>query len=539
MDNSLGTNECAVQRWQLVNDPHPIAEESSPLRGRRTISLSSVAMLWHIVAFSLLVLTSASQTTSAQSVRTLTPPARVQGARFNPAAINSAQIVVLTNGSVMKGRVLDQGPEKLTLQTPQGSRLVLSRDRIEAVCNSMEEAFWKKAANTRANDTAGQAALMSWCLKHELIPLAENQFDLLIQTNISAQELERLFRRLDQARNNLRRKSARIESLPESNPTAAVNEKPTRPLSSPAQSIAGQPKVTNTLRPLTPTPSATELPPKSVTGVWQPRPTNATPIKRTPNSWASRQRLNAEGEFVPYSQATEKQKPEAMRDGMVRPVGFTTNLPTENPAPRERTEPISSKQLEKLIRELPKGSVAFFRRRVEPIIIKNCSRCHQQEQLPRLIRGHDSTNSLNYSRRNIHSLLPYIESTPTPTESAVWLATTQPHGGASSALFAEGTPEADHLLVWLRMIRPDAEQANGESEATNGVAPTEWGQPIQPVEPPRDRKPIDPGLELSTIGEIPSLEKVSKGERGFVPKDPFDPEIFNRRQRAKRSQREE
>lgn len=538
MHHSDNQNECHSASW--------------PLKEARYV----VTFIWLATAVMLTAFLGAG-TALAQTVRTLTPPTRLQTPSFDPAAVNSAQIVVLQNGSVMKGRVLDQGPERLTLQTPEGSRLVLMRDRISSVCNSLQEAYWKLAADTRANDTAGQAELMRWCLKHGLIALAENQFDILVQTDISAQDLERLFRQLDETRRRQRQTTAKINAAPlssaKSKPNVESKLTPTPKSNSGFGQVRARSAGGNQLQPLQPSRSRTpdNVPTQSVVGVWQPKPTNVMPSKPAANNWAAQKMLTAEGTFAQDGQsqsgagrleATDPLVANApsIVDSMVKPVGFEDELPSATSKSRQQVERLSNRQLERFARELPKGSIAFFRRRVEPMIIKNCTGCHQQKHAPRLIRGHDRTNSLSYSRRNIHSLMSDIQSSSSPKESAIWKAMTEPHAGGEKAMFAERSQQAEHLLVWLRMLRPEKESFDGTgSDATNTNSKANWDQPIEPVKPLRDGNSITSTSELDSIGDIPSLENVSKGERGFVPKDPFDPAIFNRRQAAKQDQDEE
>ena len=89
-----------------------------------------------------------------------------QGQMLGPNFNSAIQLVVLKNGEIFRGRV-SRKSDQVIVETIQGSRIVLSSEQTEFVCNSMDEAYWGKSARTRASDTAGQKALFHWCLKNQ------------------------------------------------------------------------------------------------------------------------------------------------------------------------------------------------------------------------------------------------------------------------------------------------------------------------------------------------------------------------------------
>lgn len=118
---------------------------------------------------------------------------------LSPTITSTEQVVVLGNGEIIQGKV-KRSAEQTVVQTEQGSRLVLSNDRVDFVCNSLEDAYWGKCARTKATDLDGQKRLFYWCLKHELLEQAQNQIALLADSeDAKAKDLEFLDRQLNVA----------------------------------------------------------------------------------------------------------------------------------------------------------------------------------------------------------------------------------------------------------------------------------------------------------------------------------------------------
>ena len=108
---------------------------------------------------------------------------------------NGEQILVLKNGQMLIGRI-EQDAASLIVHVRQGSRLVIAKAKAEFVCNSKSEAFWGKSARIRASDVEQQVNLFRWCLQHELVEHAESQLNILMNSDVSATELDSLNRQL-------------------------------------------------------------------------------------------------------------------------------------------------------------------------------------------------------------------------------------------------------------------------------------------------------------------------------------------------------
>ena len=115
---------------------------------------------------------------------------------FSLAGVNSSQVVLLKNGEILRGRVVRQ-TDRIAIRTDQGSELIIKRDKVDVVSNSLEEAYWHLAAQTSATDVDGQIGLFRWCLKHELLEQARQHVFGLMHTDIPPSKLMQLNEQLD------------------------------------------------------------------------------------------------------------------------------------------------------------------------------------------------------------------------------------------------------------------------------------------------------------------------------------------------------
>ena len=131
-----------------------------------------------------------------------------QSSRQDAGMVDGEQILVLKNGEMLIGNI-EQDAANLIVHVRQGSRLVISKKKAEFVCDSKSEAFWGKAARIRASDVDQQVALFRWCLKHKLFDHAETQFNVMMNSDISAAELNSLNRQFTLLRANEARQEQR------------------------------------------------------------------------------------------------------------------------------------------------------------------------------------------------------------------------------------------------------------------------------------------------------------------------------------------
>lgn len=230
----------------------------------------------------------------------------------------------------------------------------------------------------------------------------------------------------------------------------------------------------------------------------------------------------------------------------------------------------SPNELALLVRGMPPGSVETFTRTIQPLLVNNCSTagCHGPQtesefQLLRIAPGRPPSRGL--TQRNLHSTLQWIDR-QTPAESPILTAPIRPHGSAKAAVFTDRQfGQYRQLVDWVHDLadRPTPRAApETEPERLSAVGKPPWlaMQALYAAPPGSDEKrsaeadlhafspdgiglPIPPDVEALPPGsaELAAPETDPQAaflrstiKRGatlprFVPIDPFDPEIFNRR----------
>ena len=226
--------------------------------------------------------------------------------------------------------------------------------------------------------------------------------------------------------------------------------------------------------------------------------------------------------------------------------------------------------------ELPDGVLELFTRRVQPILVNNCtvSKCHQPGgpesfQLNRaLLRGEANRRS---TMQNLSATLALVDRTH-PELSQLLTVPRQTHGGMTGPIFGPRQEQAfKHLADWVAMVvppKPVAETKPPAEAAPNALAPTTTAATAAaspaPL-PPKSRLPtsrryrpptsdakttrragrLDPtgaaipkrdnAVEPASYEDagMPTLRTPHRLKYGQIPlpwrpKDAFDPEIFNR-----------
>jgi hypothetical protein len=220
----------------------------------------------------------------------------------------------------------------------------------------------------------------------------------------------------------------------------------------------------------------------------------------------------------------------APRSQSVRPV----NRPAANAAtdmstgePPEAAPPID---------ELPDGAVERFTRRVQPILVNNCttSGCHQPGgpqnfQLDRSLLH--SMGNRRTTMQNLAAALALVDRRQ-PHLSPLLTVPRETHGGMQRPIFGTRQQSAfKHLVDWVAIVSNAhaSEKEANRLDPANQVAPyDEARMAYAAVSEQSNSETEAPSLEAED-SEIPSTP-VRYGAQLEVwqPKDPFDPEIFNR-----------
>lgn len=420
------------------------------------------------------------------------------------------QLVILKNGNVVNGFV-ERTPSGVVVQTRQGSRIIIAADQTEFVCDSLEQAYWGKQARTRATDLEGQIQLFKWCLQHDLLDLAQNQIDILQLSSIKATKLENLNRQLQvgyRQQKKSREKMAMATVDPNSEISSSVTGVETK--DSIRDAVAGQDSRVSSadffeqLDPVfTPLPSLTEGLAKSD--------------------------LPSENKVIFKS----IRSPNDAEPSEIIQVGFENPIDASTPTDISATlQPTSLAELDKTTRSMPKGSLAIFRQQIENVMIGRCSHCHDSKApvMPLMHAGRRQPISRRMSQRNLHSILGYVDR-QIPGSSPVLAAASTAHGGSENASLEIDSKQYNNLMKWLVMISDQPNQAVIPIEPPPDDALEIDIQSIKPLKP-ESTKTMDPKSAQNSefelppaIGEIPKLDSQKPS---FIPRDEFDPEIFNR-----------
>lgn len=228
---------------------------------------------------------------------------------------------------------------------------------------------------------------------------------------------------------------------------------------------------------------------------------------------------------------------------------------TSKPQP---AEPHPTEQAQKTVSDLPEGAIELFTRRVQPVLVNSCTTtgCHQSGgsqdfQLDRaILRGLSNRRS---TMNNLAEALALVDSEQ-PQLSLLLTMPRRTHGGMKRPVFGPRQDAAfRHLEEWVVLVTQNTSTSSPANRASEGVElvsakgdqPSRWESPVMRV----DRTPT--GENEQSVYQESSLPGVSAGDEAaqaaadtgtvnaspvrygarlkrWHPRDPFDPEIFNR-----------
>ena len=237
---------------------------------------------------------------------------------------------------------------------------------------------------------------------------------------------------------------------------------------------------------------------------------------------------------------------------------------------------ISIEQLDRLTREMPAGSVEQFTATIQPLILNRCaaSGCHGVESKSefRLLRPLvGKSTPRRFTQRNLHAAMTVIDR-DSPLDSPLLKIPRTPHAGGKTPIFGD-REEATYqqLVAWVKKATNSAEPStpapatihdpNDTLNQKTPLLPNSRNLPLKEdsLDPstgdtaPADHDPVEtsaaaattaaktplspavpaPSAKPTTPATRPPPKSKPTVRRGagepFVPKDPFDPEIFNRR----------
>lgn len=218
------------------------------------------------------------------------------------------------------------------------------------------------------------------------------------------------------------------------------------------------------------------------------------------------------------------------------------------PAPSgARAESSSStvgvKQLDETLAELPKGSMERFSVVIQPMLVNRCGAngCHgpaAKSNFHLLRPSAGQMMSKRFSQRNLFTVLQYLDK-DNPEESPLVTIPQEKHGSTLAPVFDKRSQhQLDDLIAWAKLLAKESPQAalptsigppqtlltqSGSAAKTGGKVPPNIA-PMNAGEKPdsgRPRAPRPPSVK--------DIKSEGGGQEPAAPRDPFDPEIFNRK----------
>lgn len=235
--------------------------------------------------------------------------------------------------------------------------------------------------------------------------------------------------------------------------------------------------------------------------------------------------------------ALVKQRLAVAQETKSPPTGPVTRMTQAEPSGHE-----DLRELDSLAKDLPPGALERFTRKVQPLLVNSCttSGCHQrggqqQFQLDRAVLY--GLSNRRTTLRNLEATLKLVNDAA-PQESELLKIPRRTHGGLDHAIFGpRQSAQVTQLMDWVALVtetsvpvEPSAAPAGTEVAAAAPVKPVGLhGKPTRIVDhnvaPAKFDAPVDSLLPQEPVKFGAQLKR-------WQPKDEFDPEIFNRSQRA-------
>lgn len=416
-----------------------------------------------------------------------------------PTATN--RFVILRNGQVLEGRVLLLGDRyQVTLES--GAEMRVTTRQVEFCADSMEQAFEMKRSELSPNSVRARLELVEWGLNHRLYEQAASELTTAMYLEPRNSKVAMLERRMRALASMSRRDTA------DRNPTTRVipemAEEPT--LSAPRENrFPVQPAGFN----------EPDSPDRSARG---PKPNTEKP----PTEKSSTERA-----------PTGARQTGAIQNNARQASGSEEKSPVETD--------LSAKEMDEFVQA------------IQPFILNRCAtnNCHGSAENSEfhLIRPPPGKTLVRgLTLKNLHATLAQIDRT-TPQASPLLTVPRSAHGNANSPVYSVTTESAvKRLTAWIERIANPPELSHPAALTDPPSLKPLDGQSIDLQSPPSpqskegspsrlrsvaDEHLLDDGdtrePRQRTSGVKNSTAAKRSSEPGFTPKDPFDPEVFNRK----------
>ncbi|HVT29474.1 MAG TPA: hypothetical protein VHE81_15770, partial [Lacipirellulaceae bacterium] len=407
-------------------------------------------------------------------------------------ATNSTRVLVLRDGGVLAGQITRVAHWYVVSR--DGGQIQVEMSRVVFACGSLEEAYELQRKQLNNQNADPHLALAAWCLR----------FNLLADAGRELSEA----RRIDPNQPRLTLLERRLETMSKSSSKTRLR----------AGKAPAEPRLAT---------------------------------------------LSARQEVRSASFEIASSEPADSRQTVVN-----AKTSTRSPKPSPTSAEIPT--------DLPDGVIERFTRKVQPVLVNDCttSGCHQRGsaqsfQLDRaILRGESNRRTTMY---NLQAALALVNRQH-PEKSPLLTIPRTPHGGMSAPIFGPRQEQAyQHLIDWVALVAPPAhprkDDATPAKDQTLGSAPPEKHMagtlpPLHPAVNAGHSFPVEhlsagkhalktrPAQvnsaslfnEATTIDDAqftlrpPHQLKYGARLESWAPRDPFDPEIFNRQLQSQKAQ---
>lgn len=223
-------------------------------------------------------------------------------------------------------------------------------------------------------------------------------------------------------------------------------------------------------------------------------------------------------------------------------VRWQSTLQLQRPVPRPKnTASNATHHVRKpAAQKLPDGAVEQFATKIQPLLMNSCgaSTCHGAHaksdfKLVRPLSRRPMTRRL--TERNLESVLELVDH-QSPGESRLLTTPQGPHADLSKGIFDSlESRQYQQLAAWVQRVAQPVPVLKPETEVQQAafVASGENTETAPDGQPPAANEVVGPhsATTLAAKREPQLLDQDPKRSRAAPggPRDPFDPEIFNRR----------
>lgn len=238
-----------------------------------------------------------------------------------------------------------------------------------------------------------------------------------------------------------------------------------------------------------------------------------------------------------------------------RRITLAERPPEEHAAPAAVVDRGPKKEeLDRLVRGLPPHAVESFTSTIQPLLVNNCttSGCHgptSPGKLRLLRLSLTGPANRRLTQRNLHAVWQTVN-TNDPAASPLLTQPIRPHGKAKGPIFSgHSAAQYRQLVAWVyaatRQRRPQPASEEDEppppplalttkkKPSKRRPAPAVTAAPplddaAAASEPDEEPLPVPPD-EAGSDAPARHSSKEAQADDDYIPVDPFDPEVFNRR----------